>query len=322
MPRGPSCVCIGCCKFICARSGPVTPATSTSKSLRISRSPQPKSIARATRAARTHCTCNSRLRLEAVERAVERGTTSTRRPLHLLRTGTRCAGQWPPWAAWASLDPQSGTRSRRRSRAPWRPDGTPDPASGRRAQRTAPRAGAPCSHGGPSASRRESPPVLGGSRTSAALSRSRPPRASPRARRQHERPSVRLAWLHHLTMLLRPGLHRVGPCLHASALRVAQHSPRLDRGREHRPVRFPHRTVCRLEVYLDRARVRLRGIGRLLERLHVRVRVRFRRLSGVPSGVTQCGEPRNLVGSEDRKSTRLNSSHLVISYAVFCLKKK
>src|SRR2546426_8630534 len=29
-----------------------------------------------------------------------------------------------------------------------------------------------------------------------------------------------------------------------------------------------------------------------------------------------CGHPR------DRKSTRLNSSHLVISYAVFCLKKK
>src|SRR5205807_7769754 len=28
------------------------------------------------------------------------------------------------------------------------------------------------------------------------------------------------------------------------------------------------------------------------------------------------------VGEVDRKSTRLNSSHLVISYAVFCLKKK
>src|ERR1022692_3535618 len=27
-------------------------------------------------------------------------------------------------------------------------------------------------------------------------------------------------------------------------------------------------------------------------------------------------------GTSDRKSTRLNSSHLVISYAVFCLKKK
>src|SRR5256885_12225692 len=29
-----------------------------------------------------------------------------------------------------------------------------------------------------------------------------------------------------------------------------------------------------------------------------------------------------VLASEDRKSTRLNSSHLVISYAVFCLKKK
>src|SRR5256885_14816352 len=29
-----------------------------------------------------------------------------------------------------------------------------------------------------------------------------------------------------------------------------------------------------------------------------------------------------LVYHSDRKSTRLNSSHLVISYAVFCLKKK
>src|SRR5947199_7371320 len=28
------------------------------------------------------------------------------------------------------------------------------------------------------------------------------------------------------------------------------------------------------------------------------------------------------IGSRDRKSTRLNSSHLGISYAVFCLKKK
>src|SRR5256885_12164299 len=33
--------------------------------------------------------------------------------------------------------------------------------------------------------------------------------------------------------------------------------------------------------------------------------------------------PRDPVGGGgDRKSTRLNSSHLVISYAVFCLKKK
>src|SRR5256885_3411068 len=32
-----------------------------------------------------------------------------------------------------------------------------------------------------------------------------------------------------------------------------------------------------------------------------------------------CGGKSNI---SDRKSTRLNSSHLVISYAVFCLKKK
>src|SRR5438552_8191403 len=31
---------------------------------------------------------------------------------------------------------------------------------------------------------------------------------------------------------------------------------------------------------------------------------------------------RRLVGRRDRKSTRLNSSHQIISYAVFCLKKK
>src|SRR5207244_10914444 len=34
------------------------------------------------------------------------------------------------------------------------------------------------------------------------------------------------------------------------------------------------------------------------------------------------GLPRASVGDSDRKSTRLNSSHQIISYAVFCLKKK
>src|SRR5256885_4483667 len=37
-------------------------------------------------------------------------------------------------------------------------------------------------------------------------------------------------------------------------------------------------------------------------------------------GRTRQGQP--LRSRRDRKSTRLNSSHLVISYAVFCLKKK
>src|SRR5256885_12220065 len=39
--------------------------------------------------------------------------------------------------------------------------------------------------------------------------------------------------------------------------------------------------------------------------------------NGHLTGTKQCSPP-----FVDRKSTRLNSSHLVISYAVFCLKKK
>src|SRR3712207_8412969 len=38
--------------------------------------------------------------------------------------------------------------------------------------------------------------------------------------------------------------------------------------------------------------------------------------------VRELDDPHVLVGREDRKSTRLNSSHANISYAVFCLKKK
>src|SRR5260221_10803644 len=39
-----------------------------------------------------------------------------------------------------------------------------------------------------------------------------------------------------------------------------------------------------------------------------------------PSRATALRDPRS--SNRDRKSTRLNSSHTVISYAVFCLKKK
>src|SRR5438034_6049901 len=37
---------------------------------------------------------------------------------------------------------------------------------------------------------------------------------------------------------------------------------------------------------------------------------------------SECGWHIHSFGIRDRKSTRLNSSHTVISYAVFCLKKK
>src|SRR5256885_10977781 len=52
-------------------------------------------------------------------------------------------------------------------------------------------------------------------------------------------------------------------------------------------------------------------------------RARDRRHGGIhPVAQGSGGESRRAREGPDRKSTRLNSSHLVISYAVFCLKKK
>src|SRR5690349_22643962 len=47
-------------------------------------------------------------------------------------------------------------------------------------------------------------------------------------------------------------------------------------------------------------------------------------LSRLASSLPLCSSatPAASVTAEDRKSTRLNSSHVEISYAVFCLKKK
>ena len=48
-------------------------------------------------------------------------------------------------------------------------------------------------------------------------------------------------------------------------------------------------------------------------------------LAGVTRDFEQGGRVLNVLRGAslgDRKSTRLNSSHVVISYAVFCLKKK
>src|SRR2546430_12438152 len=69
---------------------------------------------------------------------------------------------------------------------------------------------------------------------------------------------------------------------------------------------FPYTTLFRSHHATGRARDRDAGIGNsLFELAEVDVdRLRVRRRRG------------------DRKSTRLNSSHSQISYAVFCLKKK
>src|SRR5438045_6166542 len=47
------------------------------------------------------------------------------------------------------------------------------------------------------------------------------------------------------------------------------------------------------------------------------------RIAGVYTRYIEYGDcVQRRIGDKDRKSTRLNSSHLGISYAVFCLKKK
>src|SRR2546426_5777261 len=69
---------------------------------------------------------------------------------------------------------------------------------------------------------------------------------------------------------------------------------------------------------IQRMRERLVGLRDTLTRFSAREQ-ELRLLAGL--NPTDPGVQRGGVGG-DRKSTRLNSSHLVISYAVFCLKKK
>src|SRR5437899_8516888 len=71
--------------------------------------------------------------------------------------------------------------------------------------------------------------------------------------------------------------------------------------------------ICALEQLLDGRRLALAAD----ERGELGGRRRARRGFRCFNGLDECRHP-----AEDRKSTRLNSSHLGISYAVFCLKKK
>src|SRR5699024_11663583 len=67
----------------------------------------------------------------------------------------------------------------------------------------------------------------------------------------------------------------------------------------------------------------LRGLGEAGRRLLIAGGAFAVQAGGdeLPVGVDLPGTVR-LVPAQDRKSTRLNSSHVSISYAVFCLKKK
>src|SRR5256885_11020839 len=76
---------------------------------------------------------------------------------------------------------------------------------------------------------------------------------------------------------------------------------------------FPYTTLFRSDRKSKQSNRVLANMGNL----------RFEDVSASAGPAFQvAGAHRGAAFGEDRKSTRLNSSHLVISYAVFCLKKK
>src|SRR5688572_31152304 len=81
---------------------------------------------------------------------------------------------------------------------------------------------------------------------------------------------------------------------------------------------FPYTTLFRSLARLDEsAGVELVPIDGVVENFLLLLLCHCRSLSYAPCSLSDAREV-----SQDRKSTRLNSSHSQISYAVFCLKKK
>src|SRR5688572_32265330 len=83
---------------------------------------------------------------------------------------------------------------------------------------------------------------------------------------------------------------------------------------------FPYTTLFRSRLSLDQFLAKRGGAaivarGRTLKQTHAALFASIEQRYGVPPGPL-------LAIWGDRKSTRLNSSHSQISYAVFCLKKK
>src|SRR3712207_8553178 len=87
---------------------------------------------------------------------------------------------------------------------------------------------------------------------------------------------------------------------------------------------FPYTTLFRSQV--DDRRRRSRELARVQQQIRFapdRLRHVFEPPGvGTPGGVRARLQHGPRHPGEDRKSTRLNSSHANISYAVFCLKKK
>src|SRR5437867_6097138 len=76
---------------------------------------------------------------------------------------------------------------------------------------------------------------------------------------------------------------------------------------------FPYTTLFRSEDLTDRSRHLQSSPSAPVRQLELRKALKVR---------LQATEKNAMQDASDRKSTRLNSSHRTISYAVFCLKKK
>src|SRR2546422_8497600 len=83
---------------------------------------------------------------------------------------------------------------------------------------------------------------------------------------------------------------------------------------------FPYTTLFRSPINLART-----VMQQLIKSGHVEravMGVAIRAVDPEDADLVGLKEAKGVVVNEDRKSTRLNSSHGYISYAVFCLKKK
>src|SRR5256885_6070941 len=85
---------------------------------------------------------------------------------------------------------------------------------------------------------------------------------------------------------------------------------------------FPYTTLFRSRY--RRLRRKTPAVGHLVSDLRRATRIRRKRheRQRATAPHDSLSHAKNNASEKDRKSTRLNSSHLVISYAVFCLKKK
>src|SRR5438067_5823060 len=84
---------------------------------------------------------------------------------------------------------------------------------------------------------------------------------------------------------------------------------------------FPYTTLFRSQVFLCKYTDLMRpdpAVGRP----HLQGNAAFESFAHIFRLVASRTQSVNGVAPPDRKSTRLNSSHVSISYAVFCLKKK